>query len=58
MHVDAHGAILLYRCGRWGIAARTVERAKETYATEHLAEYGFSYSRDDEENIGAVLSVG
>jgi hypothetical protein len=47
---DEIGVIVVCRCGRWGIATATIERAEEKYSTEHLAEFGFKYSRynDDE----------
>jgi hypothetical protein len=37
---DRIGVVIVRRCGHWGIAAPTVERAKEAYTTEHLAEFG------------------
>lgn len=46
---DRRGVVVLCRCGRWGITTSTVERAEEAYATEHLAEFGFRYSRYDDE---------
>jgi hypothetical protein len=46
---DRVGVVALCRCKRWGIATSTVERAEKAYATEHLAEFGFRYSRYDDE---------
>jgi hypothetical protein len=45
----ASGVILVCSCRRWGIAAATVERAQQAYSIEHLAEFGFRYSRDDDD---------
>lgn len=47
---DEIGVVLLCRCGRWGIATGTVERAEQAYSTEHLAEMGFRYIRETEDN--------
>jgi hypothetical protein len=46
---DETGVVVLCRCRRWGIATSSVQRAEEAYSTEHLAEAGFRYIRDDDE---------
>ncbi len=45
---DEIGVVVLRRCGRWGIATTTAERAEQIYQREHLAENGYRYTRDDE----------
>jgi hypothetical protein len=45
---DEIGVVALCRCGRWGIATSSVERAGQAYSTEHIAEAGFRYIRDDD----------
>jgi hypothetical protein len=46
---DRIGVVALCRCRRRGVGTSTVERAEKAYATEHLAEMGFRYSRYDDE---------
>ena len=46
---DEVGVVVLCRCGRWGIATSTLERAEQVYSTEHLAEMGFRYARDHDD---------
>jgi hypothetical protein len=46
---DDLGVIVLCRCDRWGFAASTVERAEQAYSHEHLAECGFQYVRDSDD---------